>query len=112
MANETVPEPTLLVSSALDVLPTLMRYLAYLPLILIAAQIISYVRVWYRLRDFKGPWLASFSESWMFKTAFTGQMHRILFEVCEQYGEAYFRFLLFVLLILVAPYLALCAYAC
>lgn len=45
-----------------------------------------YFRRWYRLRDFKGPWLASFSEVWLAKTALSGSFHTILLDASKQYG--------------------------
>ena len=45
-----------------------------------------YSRRWYRLRDFKGPWLASFSEVWLARTALSGSFHTILMEASKQYG--------------------------
>jgi len=45
-----------------------------------------YVHRWYRLRDFKGPWLASFSEIWLAKTALSGSFHNILMDTNKKYG--------------------------
>jgi len=59
--------------------------------LLVAAQVTYYVRTWYRLRMFRGPWLASFSELWLFKAAYTGQMHREILAACEKYGDALIR---------------------
>ncbi|KAH6656001.1 cytochrome P450 [Truncatella angustata] len=53
--------------------------------------ILSYAKSWYKLRDFKGPWVASFSEFWLFRKAITGEMHLHLADVCAQYGDSLVR---------------------
>lgn len=60
-----------------------------LPAIAIAGVIYSYFRSWYRLRDFKGPWLASLTEAWLFRTTTTGELHMRLYEVNKKYGMSY-----------------------
>ncbi|CAG8953869.1 hypothetical protein HYFRA_00010830 [Hymenoscyphus fraxineus] len=46
-----------------------------------------YVRAWYKLRMFKGPWLASFSEAWLFGATSSGDVHMKLYDVCQKYGD-------------------------
>ncbi|KAJ5699690.1 hypothetical protein N7536_002703 [Penicillium majusculum] len=58
-----------------------------LPAIAIAGVIYSYFRSWYRLRDFKGPWLAGLTEAWLFRTTTTGELHMRLYEVNKKYGD-------------------------
>ena len=48
--------------------------------------VVYYFRRWYRLRDFKGPWLASFSELWLGWTALSGTFHTTLIDVNKRYG--------------------------
>ncbi|KAI1078227.1 cytochrome P450 [Whalleya microplaca] len=62
--------------------------LPYLPFIVVAAVVASYVKAWFKLRKFKGPLLASFSESWIFKTAYTGEMHLRLADTVKKYGPS------------------------
>ena len=57
-----------------------------LPAVLALVTVVYYFRRWYRLRDFKGPWLASFSEVWLAKTALSGSFHTILMDASKQYG--------------------------
>lgn len=45
-----------------------------------------YIRAWYKLRMFKGPWLASFSEAWLFGATSSGDVHMKLYDVCKKYG--------------------------
>ena len=42
--------------------------------------------VYRHLRQFKGPWLATFSKLWMMKCTFKGTMHLDVAEVCARYG--------------------------
>lgn len=49
-----------------------------------------YVRAWYKLRMFKGPWLASFSEAWLFGATSSGDVHMKLYDVCKKYGWNFF----------------------
>lgn len=48
--------------------------------------VVYYFRRWYRLRDFKGPWLASFSEVWLARVALSGSFHTILMDASKKYG--------------------------
>lgn len=45
---------------------------------------------WYRLRAFRGPLLASFSNLWMVRKAWAGRFHLDLKEACEKYGTSNF----------------------
>lgn len=42
---------------------------------------------WYRLRHFKGPTLATFSDLWLIRHYPGGSIHLDLFEVTEKYGK-------------------------
>ncbi|KAI1747498.1 cytochrome P450 [Xylaria castorea] len=48
---------------------------------------ISAIRSWYRLRQFPGPFYASFSYLWGYFTMSTGRMHLRLAEEQEKYGK-------------------------
>lgn len=63
-----------------------------LPAIAIVGVIYSYFRSWYRLRDFKGPWLAGLTEAWLFRTTTTGELHMRLYEVNKKYGLSYEKY--------------------
>ena len=43
-------------------------------------------RQWYRLRHIKGPLSAAFSDIWMLRSAFGGNMWRDFGEICDEYG--------------------------
>jgi len=58
----------------------------YLLTIFIVSLVYSYSRSWYRLRDFKGPWLASLTEGWLFGNTTKGDLHMRLYEVNKKYG--------------------------
>lgn len=58
----------------------------YLLTIFIVSLVYSYFRSWYRLRDFKGPWLASLTEGWLFGNTTKGDLHMRLYEVSKKYG--------------------------
>ena len=56
-------------------------------LLLTALAIVAYgFRTWYRLRSFKGPLLASFSDLWLIRSTISGSSHLDFFEVTEKYG--------------------------
>lgn len=59
---------------------------AIYPAVLLLVTIVYYLRRWYRLRHFKGPWLASISELWLAKTALSGSFHTILMDTNKKYG--------------------------
>ncbi|MCJ1398915.1 hypothetical protein MMC11_002116 [Xylographa trunciseda] len=42
---------------------------------------------WYRLRQFKGPWFAGFSELWLGKAGLSGQFGEVLDNVNREYGQ-------------------------
>jgi hypothetical protein len=41
---------------------------------------------WYRLRAFKGPFLATFSDLWLIRQSALGRVHMDFFDVTEKYG--------------------------
>ena len=60
---------------------------------LLAVAIIIYllfnhIRSYYRLRPFKGPWLAATSRLWILKGLWNKNLHWELKRVCEEYGRA------------------------
>jgi hypothetical protein len=44
------------------------------------------ILAWYRLRQFRGPFLASFSYLWLFRTALSGKAYRIHVATRQRYG--------------------------
>ncbi|KAF2088620.1 cytochrome P450 [Saccharata proteae CBS 121410] len=61
--------------------------LPYVPLLLVAAFVISTVRSWYRLRHIQGPWLASVSSLWLLRSSFSGHQWKDTFEASRKYGS-------------------------
>jgi len=58
--------------------------------VLIASSVVLVVqrlRSWYRLRQFKGPLLASFSRIWLVRKVVGGTMHLDFQEVNAKYGK-------------------------
>ncbi|RAH42801.1 cytochrome P450 [Aspergillus brunneoviolaceus CBS 621.78] len=47
----------------------------------------NYIRAWFFLKNFHGPWLASFSELWLAKTALSGRFHEILLDANKKPGH-------------------------
>ncbi|EOO00516.1 putative cytochrome p450 protein [Phaeoacremonium minimum UCRPA7] len=55
-------------------------------LLFLLASIISTVRQFFRLRQYKGPSVAGFSKWWMIKHVGGGRTHLDVYEVCQKYG--------------------------
>ncbi|KAK4452584.1 cytochrome P450 [Podospora aff. communis PSN243] len=68
-----------------------MGYFAIALSILGAYYFLSSVRAWYRLRHFKGPFLASFSYLWLARTTLSGRAYKIHHENSQKYGEPFVR---------------------
>lgn len=60
---------------------------AWIAALLIAGTAYYYFQSWSRLRDFKGPWLAGWSEYWLFRMTTTGELHMRLYDVSKNYGK-------------------------
>ncbi len=60
--------------------------LGLLGLVSLAYFIISGLHSYYRLREFRGPWLAVTSRLWILKCVYYKNMHWELKKVCEKYG--------------------------
>ena len=54
--------------------------------------VVSYLRTLYRLRKFKGPFLAVTSKLWMLKCTYYKNAHWEFKRVCDQYGKAFHNF--------------------
>lgn len=54
---------------------------------LIFYYIVSSVLAWYRLRYFRGPWLATFSYLWLLRTTRSGHEERIYTALHQRYGS-------------------------
>ena len=54
---------------------------------LIAACVGNMIRVWYRLKDFKGPFSVAFSKLWLLRSHVRQTVYLDVAAVCEKYGE-------------------------
>src|SRR5262245_32831368 len=54
---------------------------------LVAYHVISTIRSWWKLRRFKGPWLAAFSYLWLAQTAASGKAWKIHLDARKKYGS-------------------------
>ena len=61
--------------------------LGLLALALIAYLAVDRVRIYYRLREFRGPWLAVTSKLWILRCLYYKNTHWELKRVCEEYGR-------------------------
>ena len=60
--------------------------LGLLPL-LVVLYVGNAIRLWYRLRDFKGPFFAAFSKFWLLRTHIRQTAYLDVAAVCDKYGE-------------------------
>ena len=51
-------------------------------------SVVTYVRTLYRLRHFKGPFLAVTSKLWMLKCCYHKDTHWELKKLCDKYGKS------------------------
>jgi hypothetical protein len=72
-----------IVSSAIDIVMAFQWHIAVA--IVSACFVKSYVE-YRRLKAFKGPWLATWTDLWFAKAAFGIDQCGVLAEVCEKYG--------------------------
>ncbi|OCK76659.1 cytochrome P450 [Lepidopterella palustris CBS 459.81] len=70
-----------------DIRSAINPILPYLPHILASLLLLSYVKAWYGLRQFRGPWPAGFSYLWMATVVGGGRMNIKFNEVSKQYGS-------------------------
>lgn len=70
-------------SRQVEVSWTLVSVVAALTAVYGINRVLSY----YRLRRFRGPWLASFTSFWIVKTTLGGKIHLELARVNEKYGR-------------------------
>ncbi|KAK3324928.1 cytochrome P450 [Apodospora peruviana] len=68
-----------------------MAYLILALTALVAYYILSSIIAWYRLRHFKGPFLASFSYLWLAKTTTSGTAWKTYFDLQEKHNEPLVR---------------------
>jgi hypothetical protein len=54
--------------------------------LLILYRAVSTLRTWYRLRAFRGPFLASISHLWLMRTTLSGRAYKIQMGLRERYG--------------------------
>jgi hypothetical protein len=55
--------------------------------LLVLAYIGNAIRVWYRLRHFKGPTSVAWSKFWLIKSHIKQTVYLDVAEVCEKYGK-------------------------
>jgi len=55
--------------------------------IVLLYYLIQTTRSYLRLKQFRGPWLASFSNLWYIRAANSTKSHLYFQDVCEKYGE-------------------------
>ncbi|KAM0298168.1 hypothetical protein HYE67_001208 [Fusarium culmorum] len=63
------------------------RGFALVGLLVFVAYVVATLRQWARLRHFKGPALAGFSQLWLISCVGGGRTHLDLWEVCKKYGD-------------------------
>ena len=68
---------------------TNLQILGYLAVSALATYLGFAILSWYRLRPYKGPWLASFSELWLGKAGLSGHFGDVLDNVNRKYGTLF-----------------------
>ncbi|RBR23678.1 uncharacterized protein FIESC28_03474 [Fusarium coffeatum] len=63
------------------------RALALVAILFVVAYVVSTLYQWARLRHFKGPAFAGFSQLWLISTVGGGRTHLDLWEACKKYGD-------------------------
>jgi hypothetical protein len=63
-------------------------YGAPVALVLSFYLVLSRLRIYWRLRHFRGPLLANFSELWVFRRTLAGDLHEKSLDVIKAYGGA------------------------
>lgn len=66
---------------------SLIRAVLVATIIGLVFAIADYLQTLYRLRHFKGPFLAVTSKLWMMKAVYNKNLHLKTKEVCEKYGK-------------------------
>jgi hypothetical protein len=56
---------------------------------IVGVYLVQTFRSWYRLRHFKGPFIAALSRIWLVRTISGGRMHLDFQEVNQKYGMFY-----------------------
>lgn len=55
-------------------------------IVLLVVSVANAIRNYYRLHQFKGPWLGCFTSLWIVKTTLAGRINEETHRVNEQYG--------------------------
>ncbi|GKU10634.1 unnamed protein product [Fusarium langsethiae] len=63
------------------------RAFALVGFLVIAVYVVTTLRQWTRLRHFKGPAFAGFSQLWLISCVGGGRTHLDLWEACKKYGD-------------------------
>ena len=64
------------------------RALALVAILFVVGYVVSTLYQWARLRHFKGPAFAGFSQLWLISTVGGGRTHLDLWEACKKYGKS------------------------
>ena len=55
-------------------------------IVLLVVSVANAIRNYYRLRQFKGPWLGCFTSLWIVKTTLAGRINEETYRVNAEYG--------------------------
>lgn len=72
----------------------LLQLAAVAGIIILICYVVSTIRQWARLRHFRGPAIAGFTQLWLISKVGGGRTHLDLWEACKKYGQ--FRRMLFI----------------
>lgn len=67
------------------------RAVALVGIFIVVGYVVLTIRQWARLRHFKGPALAGFSQLWLISRVGGGRTHLDLWEACKKYGKLVIR---------------------
>jgi hypothetical protein len=70
--------------------------LAFLSLLCAGVFVAQTISAWYRLRHFKGPFLATLSNLWLMRAVMDGKMHLHFWEANQKYGTLYLEIVILV----------------
>lgn len=85
------PDPVNLAATAemtvlADIWSSVLRLRIPIAIALFAWLILAKIHTYWRLRHFRGPFLANFSELWIFRRTLAGGLHETSLDVVEKYG--------------------------
>lgn len=59
------------------------------PVVLAIYTVYTFVAAYWRLRNFKGPKIAAWTDLYFLKASISGRQHAIWSELIDEYGKAY-----------------------